>query len=80
MADTTPNETQNASEEEKQPTIHELLKRRVTFEDIDVPEPELTWMDKTLQWGTKVKPGSKGLTCGQGLCRRPQGPLFWLHR
>ena len=61
MADTTSNETQEASEEEKQPTIHELLKRRPSFDDIEVPEPDLSWKDKTLQWGTKVKPGSKGL-------------------
>ena len=26
------------------------------------PQPPLDWMDKTLQWGVRVKPGKKGLT------------------
>ena len=28
----------------------------------EIPQPSLSWMDKTLQWGVKVKPGKKGLT------------------
>lgn len=27
-------------------------------------KPDLGWMNKTLQWGTRVKPGKKGLTVG----------------
>ena len=30
----------------------------------DVPKPSLAWMDRTLEWGVRVKPGKNGLTMG----------------
>ena len=33
-------------------------------EDVEVPEPSFEWMDRTLQWGTRVRPGKAGLRIG----------------
>ena len=41
----------------------EALARRVAdIEATDIPTPKLGWMGKSHQWGTRVKPGNKGMT------------------
>lgn len=41
-----------------------LKELRETTDEESLPPPSLDWMDKTLQWGVRVKPGKKGLTIG----------------
>ena len=41
-----------------------LKEVRETTDEEPLPPPTLDWMDKSLQWGVRVKPGKKGLTMG----------------
>lgn len=49
-----------------EPSTH--VKQLKKFEDkkdeVEVPEPRLDWMGVSREWGTRVKPGEKGLTLG----------------
>ena len=40
------------------------LRRLKLDESVEVPKPSLEWMPRTLQWGTRVKPGKSGLRIG----------------
>ena len=54
----------------KRPT-REMAKSQPTQEAESTLPPSFDWMHKTRQWGTKVKPGKKGLTLGSlnvGIC------------
>lgn len=42
----------------------ETVRKAVAALMLEVPEPKLTWMNKSRQWGVRVKPGKKGLTLG----------------
>ena len=42
----------------------ERERARTQEDELEIPEPKLEWMDRTLQWGVKVKPGKGGLTLG----------------
>ncbi len=53
MADT----TSNKPETEKVPPEEAATEPQV-------PEPSLAWMERTLEWGVRVKPGKSGLTMG----------------
>ena len=33
-------------------------------DELEIPEPRLNWMNKSRQWGVRVKPGKKGMTLG----------------
>ena len=42
----------------------ETVRKAATAPMLEIPEPKLNWMNKSRQWGGRVKPGKKGLTLG----------------
>ena len=42
----------------------DTVRKAVAAPMLEIPEPKLTWMNKSRQWGVRVKPGKKGLTLG----------------
>lgn len=68
MPDSSPEQSQmqpNAPEQ-GQPQFLEALREQPASEQQqpELPPPSLAWMDRTLEWGTRVRPGKKGLTLG----------------
>ena len=61
-----PDKTTRYSSEEQQRDASQVLtdlpSNEAAIEEESTPQPPLDWMDKTLQWGVRVKPGKKGLT------------------
>ena len=57
-------QTTRHSPEDQQDDASQVGTGSPSTEDIaePTPAPPLDWMDKTLQWGVRVKPGKKGLT------------------
>ena len=49
---------------EPRPAPARRSRRLVLDESVDAPTPSLEWMGRTLQWGTKAKPGKSGLRLG----------------
>ena len=67
MADSeSDNQDDNGGDENQRTKIREATRKRTSAEelDIEVPQPDLSWMDKSLEWGVRVKPSKKGLTLG----------------
>jgi hypothetical protein len=51
---------------------------KIDAENIDYPTPSLAWMGRTHQWGTRVKPGNKGLTLSSlNVGHYGEIPEFW---
>ena len=58
-----------------------LKELRETTDEEPFPPPSLDWMDKSLQWGVRVKPGKKGLTMGSlNVGIYGEIPEFWEDR
>jgi hypothetical protein len=54
-------------EERQSPSPTPRRRRNLKIDhDLEVPDPSLAWMSRTLEWGVRVKPGAKGMTM-QGL-------------
>ena len=67
MADTESDKQDAEGGDENQlKQLREASRKRTSAEelDIEVPQPDLSWMDKSLEWGVRVKPSKKGLTIG----------------
>jgi len=55
-----------------------LERRSADITEGDIPEPKLNWMGRTHQWGTRVKPGKKGMTISSlNVGYYAEIPEFW---
>lgn len=55
-----------------------LARRTADITPDDIPEPKYDWMGRTHQWGTRVKPGKKGMTIsGLNVGYYADIPDFW---
>ena len=62
-----PDEEQQRTVAGQKTEVWERPQRRRSLnldEDVEVPQPSFEWMNKTLQWGTRVRPGKAGLRIG----------------
>lgn len=64
MADTQSRSTQPERDAQSaaRATVRDAESKAQSDNDVEVPEPGYDWFDKSLQWGVRAKPGSKGLT------------------
>ena len=68
MPDSSPDKTDALSKPKVPgPGKHQRIFREIPpdeDEEQQLPPPSLDWMDHTLEWGVRVRPGKKGLTLG----------------